>query len=137
MIILCIFGSRTISDVLVAHRAIYVGLQELGLKLRDIEAVASGMAQGMDERAVEWAGVYAKPVLPFPADWKNLDAPGAVIKRGPRGRFNAKAGFDRNQQMADTASHFIGVRDKGKSNGTDDMAERVLKAGKPFAWIEL
>lgn len=137
-VVLCIFGSRTITNIAVAQSAIEQGLEALGLTMADIDLVIDGAEPGgMDTQGHRWAKRNSLETQRYPADWKNLDAPGAVVRCGPHGPYNVVAGYWRNQTMADEGTHFIGVRDKGRSRGTDDMAKRVEKTGKPFKLIRL
>lgn len=136
-VVLCIFGSRTIKNIAVAQRAIEEGLVELGLTLDDIDVVMDGEAGGMDNQGHFWAKRNGLSIDRKPAKWKDLCAPGAVVRVGPHGPYNVVAGHQRNQEMAEAATHFIGVRDKGKSTGTDDMIKRVKKTEKPFSLIRL
>lgn len=101
-----------------------------------ITHVISGKApEGGDYWGEKWADDRKIPVIPFPADWNNLDTPGAVIKTNKYGQpYNARAGFDRNQLMADYAAahngRLIAIL-KGKSSGTSDMITRAKKLDIP------
>lgn len=88
--------------------------------------VVSGMAKGADELGANWARQHGLTLHEFPAQWDKLDASGAVVRQGPRGAYNALAGFQRNQQMADNAS---GVLLFEGGRGTADMAKRAAAAG--------
>ena len=92
--------------------------------------VFSGKANGADFLGEQWAEIRQIPTKPFPADWDNLEAPGAVIKTTKSGKkYNAKAGILRNQEMLDAgASHLVAFWDKS-SRGTKDMIDRATKAG--------
>lgn len=83
----------------------------------------SGMAQGPDIFIVNWSKEHGWRWSEFPADWANLDVPGAIIKPGPRGDYNARAGFTRNQDMANVSTHGLGFWN-GSSTGTKDMVDR-------------
>lgn len=84
------------------------------------------MAKGADELGANWARQHGLTLHEFPAQWDKLDAPGAVVKQGPRGAYNALAGHQRNQQMADNAT---GVLLFEGGRGTADMARRAAVAG--------
>lgn len=101
----------------------------LGIPRHDIEIV-SGLAQGPDTFGKEWAEqVVGCPVAEFPADWVNIEAPGAVVRKRRDGKlYNVIAGHWRNQQMADYATHLVAFWD-GESTGTKDMIDRAEKAG--------
>lgn len=89
-----------------------------------------GMAKGADTLGKQYALLNNIPVKPFPADWDNLDAPGAVIKTTKSGKkYNSKAGILRNQEMIDAgATHLVAYWDQ-KSKGTADMIKRATKSG--------
>lgn len=94
-----------------------------------ITTVVSGTCEGVDQSGEGWANCDGVPVRPYPADWNNLQAPGAVIKRNKFGRkYNAKAGIDRNEKMAQNADALIAVWD-GKSKGTKNMIETAKRYG--------
>lgn len=129
-IILCIFGSRSIKNNVVAYAAIERGVRALGINLKDVSYVLDGKAGGMDNHGHFWARKNGLETQRREAAWKDIEAPGAVVRRGPYGLYNAVAGHWRNEEMAKEGSHFIGVRQAGKSTGTDDMIERVKAHGK-------
>lgn len=107
---------------------INIAVQQSGFH---ITTVISGKAQGGDRLGEKWAKLNKIRVQEFPADWKDLTVPGAVIKTGKFGPYNAKAGFDRNQDMADAAEALIALQPNGDSSGTQDMIERARKKGIP------
>jgi len=73
-------------------------------KAKDI-IIVSGKAKGADTLGEKWAGMRGHAVAPFPADWDNINVPGAVVKTTTRGKkYNAKAGHMRNEHMAVYAS---------------------------------
>lgn len=96
-----------------------------------ITQVFSGTAKGGDKLGERWAKRNKIKIREFPADWKDITAPGAVIKEGQYGPYNAKAGFARNQEMADYAEALIALQPNGDSSGTQDMIERARKKGIP------
>lgn len=94
-----------------------------------------GAARGADSLAKEWADDRLVASMPFEADWKNLDAPGAKVVEGPFGKYNVLAGFARNQDMATELGR---LRDHGKptmlvvfpgNRGTRDMRNRCRELG--------
>lgn len=125
-----IAGSRTLTKQETWHCI------ELSKISHLITHVVSGKAQsGGDYWGEKWANDRNIPVIPFPADWNNLDAPGAIIKTNKYGQpYNIRAGFDRNQLMADYASanggRLIAIL-KGKSSGTKDMITRAKSLNVP------
>lgn len=76
-----------------------------------IHQVVCGMARGVDLLGKEWAEAVGIPVAKFPADWN---------KHGKR------AGYLRNEQMADNADALIAIWD-GVSKGTANMIETARK----------
>jgi hypothetical protein len=92
----------------------------------EVTEVVCGGAKGVDELCSHWAEFNEIPVKHFPAKWDDLDAPDALIKKGKYGKYNAKAGSARNEEMALHADQLIAVWD-GQSYGTGDM---ILKAHK-------
>ena len=84
----------------------------------EITEVVSGKAPGADTDGETYAHYIHVPVKPFPADWKNLHAPGAIIKVRNGRPYNAKAGFDRNEKMGNYAQQCV-VFPGG--NGTNSM----------------
>ena len=91
-----------------------------------VDEVVSGGARGVDSWGELYGGKHKKRITKFPADWKNLDAPGAIIKVGAHGRYNANAGFQRNEEMAAYADA-LAVFPGGK--GTEDMVRRARAHG--------
>lgn len=122
-----IAGSRGISDYSIVYNAIDAsGLYGL------ITEVVSGAARGVDRLGEFWAKEHRVRVKKFPVEkeeWENIDAPGARVKTRPDGsKYNANAGHDRNQRMADYADALIAIWD-GKSPGTRDMIRRAEARG--------
>lgn len=130
---LIIAGSRwgvTYQDLLDALEL--CKLQDLAFQ-QSITQVICGGAQGADLLGKRWAENNSIPVRDLPADWDDLNAPGAIIMTRPDGkRYNAKAGHDRNQLMVDIAHAALFVRKSGKSTGTDDCIKRCKKKGIPY-----
>jgi len=124
---LIIAGGRDFDDYALLERSLNNILQNVD---KSTITVFSGKAQGADWLGEHWAKCKGIPVKPFPADWDNLDAPGAVIKTTKSGkRYNSKAGILRNQEMIDAgATHLVAYWDQ-KSKGTADMIKRATKAG--------
>lgn len=125
-----IAGSR-----LLTKDEVYSVMDDVPIAVK-ITCVISGKApMGGDYWGEKWANDRNIPVIPFPADWNNLDAPGAIIKTNKYGQpYNIRAGFDRNQLMADYASanggRLIAIL-KGKSSGTKDMITRAKSLNVP------
>jgi len=122
-----IAGSRSIED----YSSIRHILNETFRRYSMVPSeIVSGKAKrGIDAFGERWAYENGIPVTSFPAAWDDLTAPGAVIKTNKFGKkYNVKAGFDRNQEMAEYGNVLIAIWD-GVSSGTGDMVERAKKQG--------
>ena len=115
-------GSRSIIDYNIVYKAI------MEAKIEKITEIVSGTAKGVDQMGERWAKENNIPIKKFPANWKNLEAPGAVIKRGPYGEYNVKAGFDRNKQMAEYAEALICII-QNNSSGSASMIKLAEEHG--------
>lgn len=125
-----IAGSR-----LLTKDEVYSVMSDVPIAVKITHVISGKAPMGGDYWGEKWAVERSIPVIPFPADWNNLDAPGAVIKENKYGKlYNKRAGFDRNQLMADyAASHngrLIAIL-KGKSSGTKDMIARAKTLNVP------
>lgn len=97
-----------------------------------ITEVVSGKAPGIDTCGENYAKAASQPVTPFPAAWTDLSHPDAVIRTRKDGtKYDALAGYRRNQQMAEYADALLLIWD-GKSGGSADMKRRMLKLNKPL-----
>lgn len=103
-----IAGSRDIADMQHINDAV-------AASRFPITQVVCGMARGVDLLGKQWADYVGIPVAKFPADWNT---------------HGKRAGYLRNEQMADNADALIAIWD-GKSRGTSHMIdiarERRLK----------
>lgn len=116
-------GSRSITDYSVVKCAI----EASGF---GITVVVSGAAKGVDTLGEQWALDNGIPIKSFPAKWNDLAAPNAVIKTRRDGtKYNVRAGFDRNCEMAAYADALVAVWD-GCSTGTAHCIENMRKLGK-------
>ena len=116
-----IAGSRDVTDYFVVKAA----CEESGFEFTE---VVSGKAPGADSLGEWYANEIDVPIAEFPADWKNLDAPGAIVKRNKHGAYNAAAGFARNKKMAEYGDALVAIW-IGGSRGTKNMIELARKAG--------
>lgn len=123
---LIIAGSRTITNYEKVKPIIDKIVKDNKIK---VSTVFSGKAPGMDRIGEIWADELKIPIKDFPADWKNLTAKGAVIKEGKYGKYNAKAGFDRNEQMGKEADAAIVIWTG--SSGSENMIDVMEKLNKP------
>lgn len=124
---LIIAGSRDITNYAKVKPIIDRLIKENKLVVRE---VFSGKAKGMDTLGEKWADENDIPVREFAADWKNLEAKGAIIKEGYYGKYNAKAGIDRNAEMGDLCDAALVIW-TGDSSGSEHMIEYMIKLGKP------
>lgn len=116
-----IAGSRGITD----YNLICAAIKESGFNISEI---VSGTAKGVDQMGEKFAAENNLPVKKFPSDWNNLSHPDALIKTNSSGKkYDARAGFRRNQDMADYAGALIAITTG--SSGTADMIERAKKKG--------
>ena len=128
MIKLIIAGGRDFNKRSTVLRVLIDWLQARGLSKFDVEIV-SGLAKGPDTIGLEIAKSNRIAYKEFPADWKNLEIEGAVIKSNAYGKYNARAGITRNHEMGDYADELLAFWD-GMSTGTCDMIEYMKKLGK-------
>lgn len=117
-----IAGSRSITNYNLLKEAI----EESGFSISEI---VSGGAKGVDSLGEKYAKENNISLKIFKADWKNLNTPNAIIKMGKYGKYNAKAGIDRNEKMGNYADALIAIWDR-KSKGTKHMIEYMKKINK-------
>lgn len=111
-----VFGSRSFNDYqLLAHK-----LDCILANSTDI-AIISGSAKGPDQLGEEYAIENGHGLIRVPALWDVYDK---------------KAGFKRNDEMLDIATHAIGFWD-GQSRGTRDMIQKTGKLGLPLRVIRI
>lgn len=108
---------------------VFKALAELHAR-RVISCVITGGATGADACARAWALRHGVPSEEYRADWKDLTAPGALVRHGRFGPYNAMAGPQRNQRMIDEGKPHCGVAFPG-GRGTEDMRSRLDAAGIP------
>ena len=102
--------------------------------------IVSGRARGADTLGERYADEKGLQKALFPAEWNSLDVPGAVIKQGPYGLYNVKAGPDRNVKMAE----YAGAEGKGvlvafwagDRGGTYHMIQTAKKLGFQVRVVE-
>ncbi len=122
-----IAGSREISDYTMGKKLIEKAVKENKIEVSEI---LCGLAKGADLIGKEWGKSNDIPVKDYPANWKDIDVPNALVKENQFGKYNARAGFDRNQDMVDDCDVAIFLWDM-ESSGTEDCIKRVQKANKP------
>lgn len=109
-----IAGSRTLARTNMTN-----GILECPWK---ITAVVSGCAVGIDSFAIDYASLANLPLFRFPAAWKSQEWKSYDPKRG----YDPKAGFRRNELMAQNAEALLAIWD-GKSSGTKHMISMAEK----------
>jgi hypothetical protein len=124
MVKLLIAGSRTLIDLNQVHDYINQGVRQLQLSTQDIQFVLSGMAPGADRLAISWAKQNGISVLEYPAQWDDLTVPGAEIAYRYGRPYNRKAGFQRNERMAQEATHAV-ILIRNDSAGSKHMLSLV------------
>lgn len=123
----CIFGSRGVTDRPLLDRAM---LAAAGWGIVPTEVVSGREPSGADRLGEDWARDHGVPVVPFAADWADLDAPDAVVRSRRGVPYNARAGHDRNERMGEYADAGVALWD-GVSPGTRDMLAIFRRLGKP------
>lgn len=127
-------GGRNFTDTALLYNtlnSLSVSLAAQGRAIR----IVSGGARGTDALGEKWAVAAGIPPIVVSAEWGNLDAPGAVIKRTRTGKlYNAKAGNDRNEQMAKQAEELVAFWD-GASKGTGHMIDIATSVGLPVTVV--
>lgn len=126
-----IAGSRSVSDYKTVQKAL-----DMSGFIPDITEVVCGDAKGVDKLGEFWAKKNDIPVHHIPADWKNLDTPGAIVVDGMYGKYNKIAGYQRNSAMAKYADCLIAVIENN-SKGTTHMIDIMQKLNKPVYVYEV
>lgn len=120
-----VFGSRDFTDRSIFDDFVDGFIADNDFTREDTVFV-SGKARGPDEMIIEYAKQHGWRWSEMPADWSNLDVPGAIIRTNSKGKFNAAAGHIRNAEMAKVSTHGLGFWD-GKSTGTGGMIDLCKK----------
>lgn len=127
-----ICGGRNYAD----HAAVDKLMQDVITRFGPIACVIHGAATGADTLGMEWALTHNIGHAPYPADWTDLTHTDALIRvRRDGKRYDARAGFRRNQRMIDEGKPNIVVALPG-GNGTADMVARARKAGLEIISLE-
>uniref|UniRef100_UPI003AF7C0AA SLOG family protein n=3 Tax=Thiolapillus sp. TaxID=2017437 RepID=UPI003AF7C0AA len=92
-----------------------------------------GGASGADALGSEWAEDRSIARASFPAFWKDLDSPRAIVKIGRYGAYNARAGMDRNARMAACTTLLAAFPSRPDiSSGTKDMIAQATALGLAY-----
>jgi hypothetical protein len=95
---------------------------------RAIAHLIHGDCRGADRVGLGWAILNGIPSTAFPADWDNIDAPGARIRFRNGRPYNAAAGMQRNSRMIQEGSPDLVVAFPG-GRGTKNCVDTALKLG--------
>jgi hypothetical protein len=126
-----VFGGRDYAN----RTALYRALDAVHAR-RKITCIVEGEASGADRLGRQWAEDRNVEVDPYPADWDNIDRPGAVVRKNKRGKlYDALAGHVRNEQMLREGRPQFAIGCTG-GTGTADMAKRCLAYGIIPATVE-
>ena len=124
-------GGRNFSDYNQMTRVMSAAVERLGMTV-----VIHGAMSGADNMAGRWARSAGLIEDPYPAEWDDISAPGAVVRTRRDGtKYNAKAGPMRNQRMLDIGKPDCVIAFHG-GDGTADMKARADKAGIPVHEIK-
>lgn len=116
---LIVAGSRSFKDFDLFAKELLIFLRE-NFKEGEVEFI-SGMAEGPDEMAVQFAKIYNIPYTECPANWQDL---------------GWGAGFIRNEDMAYKADRAVVFWD-GKSSGTAHMIQVMERNFKPVKIVRV
>lgn len=119
-----VFGGRDYAD----KRTLYRALDVVHAR-RKITCIIEGEMSGADRLARLWAEDRGIAVDPYPADWDNIERPGAMVRRNSRGKlYDAAAGPFRNERMLREGHPSFAIGCPG-GKGTRDMTIRCLEFG--------
>lgn len=93
--------------------------------------IICGGAKGADQAGKDYGEFYDIAIKNFPAKWKDVDVPGAIIKYNKYGAYNVLAGYMRNEEMAQYGDALLLIWD-GISGGSGNMKEQMEKLNKPI-----
>jgi hypothetical protein len=113
---LIIAGSRAFTD----YSVLIDNIKKYGIHDMDV-TVLSGGARGADKLGERFANEYNKKLELYPAQWD---------------RFGRSAGYQRNVQMADNATHLLAFWD-GTSPGTRHMINIAKQRGLNVAIVDI
>lgn len=89
--------------------------------------ISGAAVSGPDRMMIEYCKQSGLDYTEIPAKWDDVEASVVKVKYNIHGKpYNALAGFARNQEMADIATHLAAFWDN-VSPGTEDMIARAKK----------
>ena len=119
-----IAGSRGIEDYNLLCEIVEKAIKILKIKPTEI---VSGAAKGVDMLGEKWARDNGVNLVQFYAKWNDTKNCEFMPKFNAQGKaYNPRAGFDRNQEMAEYADALIAIN-IGDTPGTNDMVKRAKK----------
>lgn len=130
---LLVFGGRDFLDKTFMKTKLLEFMEEHDLT-KDNTVVIEGGASGADTLANELAKELEIPFDTMKADWNDMSEP-CTVKYNRYGAYNALAGFKRNSQMVELATHALGFWDT-KSPGTKDSIKKINSKGIPLVVVE-
>ena len=129
-----IAGSRKFDDYeLLKNKLDNILAEKVENPLLDI-VIVSGRARGADALGEKYAKENGFKIVPFPAEWKNMDSPCVAKVRYDGTTYNALAGAIRNRKMGEYADALVIFWD-GKSTGTKDMLDIAKELNLPYRII--
>ena len=124
-----IAGSRNFKDYGLLYGTL---MRHTDVKHEEVEFI-SGKAPGADRLGEKFAKErgMGEFMSGFPANWKDIEVEGAVIRKNRYGEYNAVAGNIRNRQMAE----YLAEQDDseaflfwdGTSSGTKNMLDLLIE----------
>ena len=128
---ICVAGTRYWSDYKFLCSAILNYLKEFDIAKEDVVFISGDAPSGADKLIIDFAIEYAYKWTSFVPDWEDLNVENVRVKVNRAGHeYNALAGFNRNEEMAEVLNRLITFYD-GVSPGTKDMIKRVNLDGHP------
>ncbi len=121
-----IVGSRTFDNMLTVEDV------DIAIKKAkfNVTEVVCGECKGPDLLGRAWAELNNIPIISFPPKWNDIDGCKTVKVNKWGQKYNYMAGFERNQDMANYATHCIAFWDF-ESSGTKQMIDAMKKLNKP------
>lgn len=99
--------------------------------------IVTGKASGVDTYGELYGRLLGLPIVEFPADWDNVGVPEAFVRKRKDGsKYNTKAGFIRNTEMARYADGLVLIW-KNNSNGSRDMLDKAKEFSLKIEVIEV